>query len=133
MLKLKDDSDIEDIVTFTYILMKQYFTEKPQNIPKVLRLGAYFAGEIVYYVLTCNNKANITAFHACIGGCDGSVVYNDPGNAGLQEFIEECYIKVFVENGVNNVMTFMDFLTYSTYAAIDHSIEINNRDCSEAG
>ena len=47
-------------------------------------------------------------------------------------FVED-YVKVFEDNGVKNVMSFMDFIVYSTYAAVDHSIEINNRDCSEEG
>ena len=47
-------------------------------------------------------------------------------------FIEE-YVSIYKINGVKNVMSFMDFLVYSTYAAVDHSIEINNRDCTEEG
>ena len=37
------------------------------------------------------------------------------------------------EDGLNNVMSFMDFTVYSTYAAIDQSIEINNMDCAGPG
>ena len=47
-------------------------------------------------------------------------------------FVEQ-YVQIFNENGVKNVMSFMDFLVYSTYAAVDHAIEINNRDCNEEG
>ena len=43
------------------------------------------------------------------------------------------YVSIYRDNGVKNVMSFMDFIVYSTYAAVDHAIEINNRDCSEAG
>ena len=110
LLKLKGDDDIEAIVEFTYILMKIYFTENPDLIQKAVRL----------------------AFHACIGGCDGCINYAHPGNAGLMSFVEE-YVQIFNENGVKNVMTFMDFLVYSTYAAVDLAIEINNRDCNEEG
>jgi len=108
--KLKRDDDLEAIVEFTYILMKIYFTERPDFIQKAVRL----------------------AFHACIGGCDGCINYDHPGNKGLMAFVEE-YVKVYEDNGVKNVMSFMDFIVYSTYAAVDHAIEINNRDCREEG
>ena len=39
LLKLKRDNDIEAIVTFTYTLMKVYFTESPEFIQKAVRLG----------------------------------------------------------------------------------------------
>ena len=38
LLKLKRDDDIEAIVTFTYTLMKVYFTENPDFIQKAVRL-----------------------------------------------------------------------------------------------
>ena len=81
---------------------------------------------------SCKNFPKITAFHACIGGCDGCINYDHPGNKGLMAFVEE-YVKVYEDNGVKNVMSFMDFIVYSTYAAVDHAIEINNRDCTEEG
>ena len=77
-------------------------------------------------------SSTFTAFHACIGGCDGCINYNHPGNAGLMSFMEE-YVAIYRNNGVKNVMSFMDFIVYSTYAAVDHAIEINNRDCNEEG
>ena len=45
----------------------------------------------------------------------------------------EEYVEFYRDNGVKNVMSFMDFIVYSTYAAVDHAIEINNRECNEEG
>ena len=39
--KLKRDDDLEAIVEFTYILMKIYFTERPDFIQKAVRLGRF--------------------------------------------------------------------------------------------
>ena len=39
--QLKHDDDLEAIVEFTYILMKIYFTERPDSIPKAVRLGQF--------------------------------------------------------------------------------------------
>ena len=57
---------------------------------------------------------------------------NYDNNEVLVPFMEE-YVDVYRDNGVKNVMSFMDFIVYSTYAAVDHAIEINNRECNEDG
>ena len=46
--KLKRDDDLEAIVEFTYILMKIYFTERPDFIQKAVRLGQFMSCLISY-------------------------------------------------------------------------------------
>ena len=49
--KLKRDDDLEAIVEFTYILMKIYFTERPDFIQKAVRLGQLVLHKLLHPIL----------------------------------------------------------------------------------
>ena len=103
-----DDANATNaLVAWTYFKMRQHFEDTPGDIPKAVRL----------------------AFHQCVGGCDGCIAFESLGNRGLVEYILE-QNATWTQLGLGGgAMSRTDFLTYSTYAAIDVAIELNNVAC----
>ena len=103
-----EDDATNALVAWTYFKMRQHFEASPGDIPKAVRL----------------------AFHHCVGGCNGCIAFESLGNRGLVEYILE-QNATWTQLGLSGgAMSRTDFLTYSTYAAIDVAVELNNVACA---
>merc|ERR1719209_2567348 len=66
------------------------------------------------------------AFHDCVGGCDGCIDPDNPGNAGLRPFVDtlEPIFKRY-----ENFLTRADFWALTSIFALKKTITINNQLC----
>merc|ERR1719209_1026417 len=68
------------------------------------------------------------AFHDCVGGCNGCIDHNKPGNAGLPPFVEKTLEPIF-KRYQDFLTSRADFWALTLIFALKKTVKINNQLC----